>query len=149
MKELFESIVSSLQTDMPSLLANPHASPPLRLMLLVMTPNRGLPALDGSDSGLIRSKRSNKYRKGQNVQGKSILGDEAGVDTKGKGKEGAGAVKRDVPEELAELRKTIRKSLMERLAGGEWRMLGVHAVGCAMVQASPLSLWLSSILADL
>lgn len=148
MKELFENIVSSLQADIPSLLTNPHASPPVRLLLLVMTPNRALPTLDGSDTGLIRSKKSHKYRKGQNVQGKSILGDENEVEGKGKAKEGEGKVKRKVPSRLVELRKEVRRGLMERLAGAEWRIMGVDAVGCAAVQVSVLNTGMGSTLTE-
>ena len=76
---------------------------------------------------MIRSKKSNKFRKGHGVQGKSIFGDE---DGKGKAK----AVERIVPDELVGLRSKIRLELVERINGAEWRVMGVDAVGSAAVQ---------------
>jgi nucleolar protein 9 len=136
MSELVKGLVGCIEGNLAFMLANPFASPVLRLLWLVLSPSRQLPDLDGQggDGGMIRSKRSNKYRKGQGVQGKSIFGE--GEDGKGKGKEVAigGDATRRVNKELAKLRKTMRKGLMEKLSGAEWRMLGVNAVGCVTVQ---------------
>ncbi|WRT64203.1 uncharacterized protein IL334_001132 [Kwoniella shivajii] len=128
MTELFQTIIETLLPSFPQLLSSPHSAPPLRLLLLILTPNRSLPAL-GSDSedntgGLIRSKRSNKFRNNQGVKGKSILGDEEKTKTH----------KRDVPSPLIELRTVIRKSLMEKLGHVEWKAMGVDNVGSATVQ---------------
>ncbi|WVF70512.1 hypothetical protein IAT40_005302 [Kwoniella sp. CBS 6097] len=132
MTELFTNLISTLLPIFPQLLSSPHAAPPLRLLLLILTPNKALPVLGtegGSDgtNGLIRSKRSNKFRTNQGVKGKSILGDEEG---KGKQK----ASERKVPTALAGFRKQIRKELMSKLAHGEWKAMGVDAVGSATVQ---------------
>ncbi len=98
--------------------------------MLVLSPGRPFPALDANgDAGLIRSKRSNKFRKGHGVQGKSIFGEE---DTKGKAK----AVERIVPDELLTMRKKMRRELMERVSGAEWRVMGVDPVGSAAVQVN-------------
>ncbi|OCF41800.1 hypothetical protein I317_04406 [Kwoniella heveanensis CBS 569] len=133
MANLFTNLISTLLPIFPQLLSSPHAAPPLRLLLLILTPNRPLPVLgaEGSSAdvsnGLIRSKRSNKFRTNQGVKGKSILGDEEG---KGKQK----ASERKVPAALSGFRKQIRKELMDKLAHGEWKAMGVDAVGSATVQ---------------
>nr|XP_018267234.1 uncharacterized protein I303_01219 [Kwoniella dejecticola CBS 10117]OBR89392.1 hypothetical protein I303_01219 [Kwoniella dejecticola CBS 10117] len=129
MTELFLNIIKSLSTSFADLLSSPHASPPLRLLLLILTPNRAVPALEsneGDKNGLIRSKRSNKFRKNQDVKGKSILGDN-GESAKGKGK-------RQVPAELVAKRKEITDSLKSRLGEAEWKAMGVDTVGSATVQ---------------
>ncbi|GMK58968.1 hypothetical protein CspeluHIS016_0604100 [Cutaneotrichosporon spelunceum] len=125
MAELVTTVVGCLQPTMPALLTQAHASPNVRLLLLVLTPDRALPSLDGREGGgdLVRSKRSGKWRKGQGVQGKSIFGDEP-----------ATAEKRAVPEPVAELRRQIREGLMERIAPVEWQGMGVSAVGSPAVQ---------------
>lgn len=146
MTDLAKTLITSILPNLPELLVNPHASPPIRLLLLVLTPNKGLPSIGGeggSNEG-IRSKRSKKFRKGQGVQGKSFIdGSERGHEQpngleKGKGKEGAEvSVKREVPAELVDMRKVIRKELMERMSGVEWRSMGINAVGSAAVQVRP------------
>lgn len=125
MAELITSLTTTLIPSFPSLLTNTHASPPLRLLLLVLTPNRALPSLDASegDGGLVRSKRSGKFRKGQGVQGKSILGDEEQKPTD-----------RQVPESVAALRKQVRNEVMQRISPVEWHGMGVNKVGSAAVQ---------------
>lgn len=91
----------------------------------MLTPDRALPSLDAREGGadLVRSKRSGKWRKGQGVQGKSILGDEPTT-----------AEKRAVPTPIAEMRRQIREGLMERVAPVEWQGMGVSAVGSPAVQ---------------
>lgn len=125
MSELVTTVVGCLQPTLPALLTEAHASPPVRLLLLVLTPDRALPSLDAREGGadLVRSKRSGKWRKGQGVQGKSILGDEPVI-----------AEKRAVPEPVAALRRQIREGLMERIAPVEWQGMGVSAVGSPAVQ---------------
>lgn len=139
MTELVKILIETIQPNLAMMLTNPFASPPVRLLWLVISPDRALPTLDGSaasangnEGGMIRSKKSNKYRKGQGVQGKSIFGDDA--KGKGKGKEGNGG--RRVDKDLANLRKVMRKALMEKLGGADWRMIGVNSVGCPTVQVS-------------
>ena len=130
MTTLVSGIITSLLPTLPTLLNNAHASPPLRLLLLVLTPGRSLPSLDGMGYGsLVRSKKSDRFRKGQRVQGKSILGDDGG-----KGKEKV--VERVIPHELLEMRRTLRTALMGKLSEQEWRVMGVDAVGSAAVQVS-------------
>jgi nucleolar protein 9 len=131
MTDLFKSLIENITPNLGYMLANPFASPPVRLLWLIISPGRALPTLDSTDEGIIRSKKSNKYRKGQGVQGKSIFGEEKG---KGRSKELEGG--RKCEKSLCKLRKAMRKSLMEKLNGGEWRMLGVNAVGCPTVQVS-------------
>ncbi|BEI91465.1 uncharacterized protein CcaverHIS019_0402850 [Cutaneotrichosporon cavernicola] len=125
MAELVTTIVGCLQPTLPGLLTQAHASPPVRLLLLVLTPDRALPSLDASEGGadLVRSKRSGKWRKGHGVQGKSILGDEPST-----------AEKRAVPESVVALRPQIREGLMERIAPVEWQGMGVSPVGSPAVQ---------------
>lgn len=125
MAELITSLTTTLIPVYPSLLTNSHASPPLRLLLLVLTPNRALPSLDANegDGGLVRSKRSGKFRKNQSVQGKSILGDEEQKPTD-----------RQVPESVAALRKQVRNEVMQRVSPVEWHGMGVNKVGSAAVQ---------------
>ncbi|WVQ85259.1 hypothetical protein IAT38_007424 [Cryptococcus sp. DSM 104549] len=136
MTSLFASLIDSLLPTLPSLLSSPYASPPIRLLLMILTPDRTLPTLgadrDGGESSLIRSKRSGKWRSGQGVKGKSIFGE----DVKGKGKASASSstYTRGVPEPLIKLRKAIRKDLMEKLNPAEWKAMGVDAVGSATVQ---------------
>jgi nucleolar protein 9 len=125
MSELVKGLVASIETNLAFMLANPFASPVVRLLWLVLSPGRVLPDLDGEGGEGIRSKRSNKYRKGHGVQGKSIFGDE---QEKGKG------VERKFDDSSSGLRKSMRTGLMEKLSGAEWRMLGVNAVGCVAVQ---------------
>ena len=130
MTTLMSKILNILQPSIPALLTNPHASPPLRLLLIILTPTRTVPALNEAEEGkggIIRSKKSGKYRKGQAVQGKSIFGDE---EEKGKGKASA----RSVPEELVTLKKDILDKLLKDVSEVEWRSMGVHAVGSAAVQ---------------
>lgn len=130
MAELITTLTQCVQPTLPTLLTSAHASPPVRLLLLVLTPNRALPSLDSQEGGagdLVRSKRSGKWRKGQGVQGKSILGD----DDKGKGKESEA---RAVPADVAALRRTLRESLMERVQPVEWQGMAVSSVGCPAVQ---------------
>jgi len=138
MATLLHTIITSLLPSLPTLLTSAHASPPVRLLLLVISPNRALPALDGSGDSMIRSKKSNKYRKGHGVQGKTIFGDDEnvpGVNGKGKGKaEDGEVVKREVPEVLRGMRQVVRKELMGRLGEAEWKSMGVDAVGSAVVQ---------------
>ncbi|ORY23216.1 armadillo-type protein [Naematelia encephala] len=129
MMTLITTIITSLLPNLPPLLTNPHASPPIRLLLLVISPHKSLPSLDGTGTDSIRSKRSNKYRKGQDVKGKSIFGDDDGKG-KGKGKE----AQREVPKEVVAVRKEMREVLMQRISGMEWRGMGVEAVGSAAVQ---------------
>lgn len=125
MTELVIAIVNQILPTLPSLLVSPHASPVIRLLLLILTPNRALPSLDSAQGGsdLVRSKRSGKFRKGQNVQGKSILGEDDKAPTK-----------RAVPSEVVALREVIRKEACEKLTAVEWQGMGVDKVGSAAVQ---------------
>lgn len=151
MTELVQTLIASIQPNLPELLVNPHASPPIRLLLLVLTPNKALPSMSGEDGAEgIRSKRSKKFRKGQGVQGKSFIdGSEptaaaSNTTAKGKGKEADGivkAVEREVPAELVEARKALRHRLMARMSGVEWRSMGINAVGSAAVQVRRSEKW--------
>ncbi|WWC86311.1 uncharacterized protein L201_001184 [Kwoniella dendrophila CBS 6074] len=134
MTELLLNLIESILPSFSQLLSSPHSSPPLRLLLLILTPNRSLPNLSNdsdpnSKDGLIRSKRSNKFRSNQGVKGKSILGD-GDEDDENKKKN----VKRQVPKELIKFRKEIRHSLMNKLGQAEWKAMGVDTVGSATVQ---------------
>lgn len=127
MAELVTTLTRCLEPTLPSLLTSAHSSPPVRLLLLVLTPNRALPSLDAREGGadLVRSKRSGKWRKGQGVQGKSILGDDTASST---------TATRAVPAEVAALRRSLREGLMERVAPVEWQGMAVSSVGCPAVQ---------------
>lgn len=126
MGDIVTTLVTCITPTLPTLLTSAHASPPIRLLLLVLTPNRALPSLDAGDGGndIVRSKRSGKWRKNQDVKGKSILGEE-----KKSKKE-----KRALPGPVAQLRKDIRSSLMTRIQPVEWQSMGVDKVGSAAVQ---------------
>lgn len=132
MAELINSLVNDILHTVPTLLVSPHASPVIRLLLLVLTPNRALPSLDAGDAAggadLVRSKRSGKWRKGQGVQGKSILGDD---EDKGKSRD---SETRRVPTDVVELRAKIRHEVSSRLSPMEWHGMGVDKVGSAAVQ---------------
>jgi nucleolar protein 9 len=136
MTTLFSNMVKALQPTLSTLLTNPHASPPIRLLFLLLIPGRPLPSLEAREGGLIRSKKSEKFRKGHKVQGTSIFGDhKAKGKGKGKGKdEGVILEERKVPAELLELRKEVRRSLMGAVQGVEWRGMGLDPVGSAAVQ---------------
>ena len=130
MTTLVAKILNILQPSIPALLTNPHASPPVRLLLIVLTPTRTVPALNEAEEGkggIVRSKKSGKYRKGQAVKGKSIFGDD---EEKGKGK----ASDRMIPDELVALKKEVLEKLLKEISEVEWRSMGVHAVGSAAVQ---------------
>ena len=130
MTQLITHVVNLLTPVLPTLLTDTHCSPPLRLLLIILTPTRAVPALGAEgDQGLIRSKKSGKYRKGQAVQGKSILGDETD-DVKGKGKE----VNRQLPEELLPIRKEIIQALMRGVSQVEWKSMGMNHIGSLAVQ---------------
>ncbi|OWZ68417.1 hypothetical protein AYX14_05478 [Cryptococcus neoformans] len=128
MTSLFSSIISILLPAIHRLISSPYASPPLRLLLLILTPRRILPALGterSANEGLIRSKKSDKWRKNQDVKGKSILGDDQST---------AQSSNRALPEDLRLYRKEIRQALMEGLGEAEWKAMGVDAVGSSTVQ---------------
>lgn len=95
---------------------------------MLLCPNKTLPSLDGSTTtnGLVRSKRSIKYRKGHEIQGKSILGDED--SSKGKGKA------RAVPTSLIDQRRDVVRRLVQSVNSAEWKSMSVDAVGSAAVQ---------------
>lgn len=126
MGDIVTTLVTCIKPTLPTLLTSAHASPPVRLLLLVLTPNRALPSLDAAEGGedLVRSKRSGKWRKNQDVKGKSILGEE-----KKSKKE-----KRALPAAVAQLRRDMRSDLMERVKPVEWQSMGVDKVGSAAVQ---------------
>lgn len=126
MADLITTLGKCIEPTLPTLLTSAHASPPVRLLFLILTPNRPLPSLDAREGGgdLVRSKRSGKWRKGQGVQGKSILGDDSAPTT----------TTRDVPTQVAELRRKLREGLMERVSPIEWQGMGVSTVGSPAVQ---------------
>lgn len=136
MAELFIDLVTSLRPVLPSLLVHPHASPPVRVLLLVLSPGRALPELGGGEGG-VRSKKSGKFRKNHSVKGQSFLDEDGDAKDKGKGKgEGEKVVKRDIPEAVAGLRSEIRKGLMQNVRENEWRIIGVDLAGSVAVQVS-------------
>ena len=126
MGSLVATLVESIMPSLSSLISDPHASPPVRLLLLVLSPNRELPSLEGGDDR-IRSKKSDKFRKKQEVKGKSIFGED---EAKSKGKSAA----RRLPADVRGLRRKIREALMRALGGGEWKIVGGHQVGSIVVQ---------------
>lgn len=135
---LFSGLIESLRPTLATLLTHPHASPPVRLLFLVLSPDRALPDLSGGDSGgtAVRSKRSGKYRKNHAVEGKTFLADGDDDIVGVKGKEKAGGVKRKVPKELTELGREVRVELAGKINEGEWRLVGVDVVGSPAVQVS-------------
>ena len=132
MTAIFTSILSLLQPSIPTLLTNPHASPPLRLLFLVCTPSRLLPSLTAQSSkgDLFRSKKSGKYRKSHGVQGKSIF-DAQASQTAGAGEQGGN---RKVPCEVLEKRREVTSGLLSAISEIEWRSMGINEVGSAALQ---------------
>ncbi len=127
-------LVQEILPTLPPLLTSPHASPPIRLLLILLSPNKPMPsASEPGAQKLIRSKRSIKYRK-SNHAGKmqSIFGGEA-EDGAANGKASAEAGRR-VPRELQVARSEIRENLHARMSGTEWRALGVEDVGGPVAQ---------------
>jgi nucleolar protein 9 len=131
-QSLFTGLIESLRPTLATLLTHPHASPPVRLLFLVLSPERQLPDLGGGDMNgtAVRSKRSGKYRKNHSVEGKSFLDEEAEKGKKAKAKD----EKRKVPKELEMLSKEVRKELTGKIGEGEWRIVGVDMVGSPAVQ---------------
>jgi nucleolar protein 9 len=132
MASLISSLANSIRDILPTLLTHPHASPPIRLLLLVLSPDKPLPSLDSTGNDKIRSKKSEKYRKGQGVQGQSIFGEQEQL--KGKGKEAA-AVRR-LPDDLLPVPKAMYSDLVGRISPAEWRSMGADPVGNVAVQVS-------------
>lgn len=130
---LFSGLIESLRPTLSTLLTHPHASPPVRLLFLVLSPERQLPDLGGGDTAgtAVRSKRSGKYRKNHAVEGKSFLDD--GAETS---KTKSSVEKRKVPVELMKLGREVRAELAGKISEGEWRIVGVDVVGSPAVQVS-------------
>jgi len=129
MTALVAKVIDILSPSLSSLLTHPHASPPIRLLLVILTPSRTVPTLDGGgEENLIRSKKSGKYRKGQSVKGKSILEDGQEDSTKGK------ALERKIPEDLIMVRRNVLEGLMRAITPVEWKSMGIDPVGSAAVQ---------------
>lgn len=129
---LLVDLIDSLTPTLPTLLTHQYASPPIRLLLLVLSPSKALPDLsgEGGDGG-VRSKRSGKFRKGQAVKGTSIV-EEPSKD-KGKGKQ-VQRQERLLTDELKGKRKEVREGLMQAVGENEWRIMGVDVVGSVAVQ---------------
>lgn len=143
MTQLLVDICGEVARPLPSLLINTFASPPLRLLLVVMSrgravePEQGAVAASAADQR-IRSKKSSKFRKNHQAGNmKSVLGGATGAaeeqgsgapGAKGKGKE------RRVPDVLVATRKQLRHDLTKRMSAAEWRAMGVENVGGPAVQ---------------
>lgn len=140
-QSIFSGLITSLRPTLAMLLTHPHASPPVRLLFLVLTPGRQLPDLNGGDANgtAVRSKRSGKYRKNHAVEGKSFMedGEDVVVGTV-PGPQHAGVAARKVHDELVDLGKEVRAELAGRIGEGEWRIVGVDVVGSPAVQVSVL-----------
>lgn len=139
----FDSIITSLTPQLSeqemkdkfhTMLNNPHASPPIRLLFILISKNKAMPDAANSER-LIRSNRSTKFRSNQGGKMKSIFGENSKVDGEVKTK-GRRDSSREVPAEFEQLRIQIRKVLQERISGTEWRALGVDPVGGPMTQVS-------------
>lgn len=133
---LFIDMIDSLAPTLPTLLTHQYASPPIRLLLLVLSPSKALPDLSGQGGGAdVRSKRSGKFRKGQAVKGTSIVDDASEGQGKGKGKgKGKEVQERALTQELQGKRREMREGLMGVVGENEWRIMGVDVVGSAAVQ---------------
>ena len=143
--QLVLDLINELIPSIPQLLTSPFASPPIRLLLIVLSPNKAIPSSTSNPSvqqetsggpndaaSKIRSKKSQRFRSNQVEGGKmrSIVGEDGSeVDAKGK-KRG----ERIVPEPLREMRRAIRKDLERRLSGAEWRAMGVENAGGPVIQ---------------
>lgn len=133
MAALVQGFVAALGPEMPALLTHPQASPVMRTLLILLSPGRPMPSLDGLAGGsrdsLVRSKKSAKWRTSHKVQGASILGtDEAEGGGKGK------APARRLPDELLGARRELRRGITEAVQGIEWRLMGVNPVGSPTIQ---------------
>lgn len=139
MTQLLVDITNEVTRPLPSLLVNTFASPPLRLLMVVMSPGRAVEPEQGATSAedqRIRSKKSSKFRKNHQAgEMKSVLGGSGPAEeqgsapgAKGKGKE------RRVPQELVDVRQRLREDLSKRMSAAEWRAMGVENVGGPAVQ---------------
>ena len=143
--QLVLDLINELIPSIPQLLTSPFASPPIRLLLIVLSPNKAIPSSTSNPSvqqetsggpndaaSKIRSKKSQRFRSNQVEGGKmrSIVGED-GSETDAKGKKRG---ERIVPEPLREMRRAIRKDLERRLSGAEWRAMGVENAGGPVIQ---------------
>lgn len=122
---------------MPNLLISPFASPPLRTLMLLLSPGRAVPSTKGSDQDdkRIRSKKSAKFRVNQASQMQSIVHNEnEDPSTVGQGKK----AERIVAAELRDMRHRILEYLKKRLSPVEWRSMGVENVGSPTIQVGSL-----------
>ncbi len=131
---------------LPTLLISAFASPPVRLLLVLLSPGRAIPSTssDSTDEGdkRIRSKKSQKYRNRAAGKMKSVLDGKEIADDGGGGESGVGGgstrrgsgKERVVPDGLRSMRVKIRENLTRRLGGNEWRAMGVNSVGGPAVQ---------------
>lgn len=137
--QLLKDLVDELIPTIPQLLTSPFASPPIRLLLIVLSPGKPIPSSTGADleesshdaaSNKVRSKKSQRFRSNQTEGGKmrSI------VDETQESAERRKAGERIVPDELRQMRKLIREDLGRRLSGAEWRAMGVENAGGPVIQ---------------
>ena len=147
--QLLKDLVDELLPVIPQLLTSPFASPPIRLLLIVLSPGKHIPSSTGADvqesssgryenpsSSKVRSKKSQRFRANQTEGGKmkSIV-DEAEVGHDGS-KSASKAAERRIPDALQGTRNVIRKDLEARLSGAEWRAMGVENAGGPVIQVS-------------
>jgi nucleolar protein 9 len=119
--------------NISNLLISTFASPAIRTLLLLLSPDRAVPSTKGSsqDDKRVRSKKSAKFRNAQAGQMTSVIVNEnEDPSLIGQGKKS----ERAVPIELQEIRKRILKYLKKRLSPVEWRAMGVENVGGPTIQ---------------
>jgi nucleolar protein 9 len=150
--QLLRDLVHELVPSIPQLLTSPFASPPIRLLLIVLSPGKVIPSSTGADvqeasstnhhnhhdnhaASKVRSKKSQRFRAGQAEGGKMKSIVDQGDSTSPSARPTAG--ERIVPEELRETRRMIRTDLESRLSGAEWRAMGVENAGGPVIQVSP------------
>jgi nucleolar protein 9 len=148
---LLLSLIDEILPLIPTLLTSPFASPPIRLLLIVLTPNTPIPSSSGTGmeesstrvDNKIRSAKSQKFRKNHAGKGgmRSILHNNDDDERE----EGQAIVRRQehgeraervVPPELKRMRTRIREFLAQRLKGPEWRAMGVENAGGPVIQVS-------------
>jgi nucleolar protein 9 len=147
--QLLQDLVHEILPSIPQLLTSPFASPPIRLLLIVLSPGKTIPSSTGADvqeasssthydtASKVRSKKSQRFRAGQTEGGKmrSIV-DEADAASSTRRASAAEPGERIVPNALREMRRVIRKDLETRLSGAEWRAMGVENAGGPVIQVS-------------
>lgn len=135
---LIEGLVEELLPVIPQLLTSPFASPPLRILLLLLSPGRSVPTQSddnsvhqsSSDASKIRSKKSLKFRE-RGGKMTNILQSEDQITLSS---DPSTLSQRTIPPNLIRLRSVMLNYLTTHISGPEWRAMGVENAGSPVVQ---------------